>query len=129
MDKKELASNYYKNGYNCAQAVVLAFQPEMGMEKDTLAKLSMGFGGGVARLQNVCGAVLGMVTVLSYLKSTNDKLETYNFIQGACKQFEQKVSSIICKQIKEGQDQQSIKYTCADLCGIAAQITQEYLNK
>ncbi|MBQ3596512.1 MAG: C_GCAxxG_C_C family protein [Clostridia bacterium] len=129
MDKSQIASKYYQDGNNCAQAVVLAFQQEMSMDQTTLKKLALGFGGGVARLQNACGAVLGMVMVLSYLKGTDDKLASYEFIRGACKEFEEKVGSIICKNIKQIQQENAQFYNCADVCGIAAKITQDYLAK
>ena len=76
MTKGQIAKENFESGMNCSQSVVLAFKDEMGLSEEQLKKLSIGFGGGIARQRQVCGAVCGMTMVLSYLKSDgNDKLE------------------------------------------------------
>ena len=142
MSKGDLAKDNFLSGLNCAQSVVLAFQKEMNMDEDTLKKLSIGFGGGVARQRNVCGAVLGMTMVLSYLKSNGqDRVSIYKLIQDACAEFKAEVGSIICADLLDGEtlkDKSSIpekrtesyyhKRPCAELCLIAANIVEKYLN-
>lgn len=142
MTKGEIAKANFMTGLNCCQSVVLAFKDEMGMDETTLKKLSIGYGGGVARLRNVCGAVLGMTMVLSYLKSDGeDKLKIYAFIQQACKEFSDEVGSIICAELLDGEtlkdksavpEERTEKYyqkrPCADLCVLAADITEKYLK-
>lgn len=54
MDKAEMAQANFLKGYNCAQSVLLAFAPECGLSEETAAKLASSFGGGVARLREVC---------------------------------------------------------------------------
>ncbi len=56
----EAAEENFRKGYNCAQAVFLAFQDLYEMDEITAAKLSSSFGGGMGRLREVCGAVSGM---------------------------------------------------------------------
>ena len=63
MSKREIGQNYHLKGYNCAQAVALAFKEEIGLDEQTIAKTISGFGGGFGRLKEVCGAVSGMVFV------------------------------------------------------------------
>ena len=64
MTHAEKARNYFLDGYNCAQAVLLAFADDFGLEKNTAVMLSSSFGGGMGRLREVCGAVSGMFMVL-----------------------------------------------------------------
>ena len=64
MTKAQTAHKYFKDGYNCCQAVALAFCDELGMDKETVLKLASSFGGGIGRLREVCGAVSGMCMVL-----------------------------------------------------------------
>ena len=45
----------FKNGYNCAQAVLLAFSDELEIDEKTLALISSSFGGGMGRMREVCG--------------------------------------------------------------------------
>ena len=87
MDKGQTAKQLFLTGLNCAQSVVLAFKDELNIDTLTLQKLSIGFGGGVGRQRQVCGAVLGMTMVLSYLKSNgSDRGAIYKIIQDACVQ-------------------------------------------
>ena len=48
------AEEYFKEGYNCTQAVVLAFSDLHGMDAKAAARLSSSFGGGMGRLREVC---------------------------------------------------------------------------
>ena len=40
MTHGEKAKAYFEQGYNCAQAVTLAFAEEMGLDKDSAAKMA-----------------------------------------------------------------------------------------
>ena len=142
MNKGELAIQNFKSGLNCAQSVVLAFSDEMEMAEDKLKKLSIGYGGGVGRQREVCGAVLGMTMVLSYLLSDGkDKLSIYSIIQSACAEFKNEVGSIVCRELLDGEtlkdksakpEERTEAYykkrPCAELCKIAAEITQKYIR-
>ena len=143
MNKSDLAVQNFKEGLNCAQSVVLAFKEELQLDEATLKKLSIGYGGGVGRQREVCGAVLGMTMVLSYLLSDGiDKLSIYSIIQAACKEFKSEVGSIICRELLDGEtlkDKSAVpeerteayykKRPCAELCAIAAKITEKYIKE
>ncbi|MDL2238068.1 C-GCAxxG-C-C family protein, partial [Christensenellaceae bacterium OttesenSCG-928-K19] len=62
-DRSVQAEAYFKEGYNCAQAVALAYADEMGMTHEQIAMLASPFGGGMGRMREVCGAVSGMFLV------------------------------------------------------------------
>ena len=55
----------FLKGYNCSQSVVAAFAPQLGLTEETALRLSAGFGAGIGRMREVCGAFCGVVTVLS----------------------------------------------------------------
>ena len=57
--RSAIATEKFLAGYNCAQAVLYAFCDELGFDKDTALRLACGFGAGMARKQEVCGAVTG----------------------------------------------------------------------
>ena len=61
------AEENFVNGYNCTQAVFLAFSDLYQMDMATAARLSSSFGGGMGRLREVCGAVSGMFLVAGML--------------------------------------------------------------
>ena len=105
MTKGEKAQALFLEGYNCAQAVFGAFCEDLGLEFETAMKLSSGFGGGMGRLREVCGAVSGMFMVFDmkhgYTSPTDiaAKKELYSHIQSLAKEFEIENGSIICKEL------------------------------
>ncbi|MBQ1846540.1 MAG: C_GCAxxG_C_C family protein, partial [Clostridia bacterium] len=67
MKRSELAGEYFTEGYNCSQAVALAFADLCDIGKDQFLKIASSFGGGMGRLREVCGAVSGMFIVAGLL--------------------------------------------------------------
>ena len=142
MNKGQIAFDNFKTGLNCAQAVVLAFKDELGLDEATLKKFSIGFGGGLGRQRLTCGAVSGMCMVLSALLSDgNDKMAIYQIIQNACAEFKEKAGSIICKDLLDAQsgvetnpkpEARTAEYykkrPCSDLCYLAGEITEKFLK-
>ena len=61
------AEELFREGYNCSQSVLLAFADLTGADEALLGKLSIGLGGGVGRLREVCGAVSGMAMVAGFI--------------------------------------------------------------
>ena len=105
MTHEELALQYFTNGANCAQAVVMAFHKELGMDEKTAARLASSFGGGIGRLREVCGAVSGMMMVYGYLKGYDDlndpdaKKAHYENVQALANAFRTENGSIICREL------------------------------
>ena len=101
----EKACNNFKNGYNCAQSVLLAFASQIGLTDDIALRLASSFGGGMGRLREVCGAVSAMFMIAGILKGytspNNDtvKSEHYKLIQELGESFKTKCGSIICREI------------------------------
>ena len=72
MDHAEKARQLFLEGYNCAQAVVCAFEDMTGLDRETSARLASSFGGGMGRLREVCGTVSGALLVLGLLCGYSD---------------------------------------------------------
>lgn len=99
---------FREGGYNCCQAVVLAFSDicaQLGIGEDTLAVLSSGFGGGMARMREVCGTVSGMTFiagVISPATNPSDRTErtaNYALVQELAAAFRAANGSIICRDL------------------------------
>ena len=105
MDREYYAAKLFVEGYNCAQAVVMAFADVIGMDEKLCAKLSSSFGGGMGRMREVCGAVSGMLMVAGLLygydsKDDDDaKKEHYVLVQELAGQFREEVGNIVCREI------------------------------
>lgn len=106
LSRGEAAEKYFREGYNCSQAVVLSFSDILGVDKDSLLRIASSFGGGMGRLREVCGAFSGAMIVLGLL-SGYDTPETgkvkaghYANIQEFAKLFEENNGgSIVCREL------------------------------
>ena len=105
MDHGMKAAELFLSGYNCAQAVAVAFCDVTGLEEKFTAKMVSSFGGGMGRLREVCGAVSGMFFVLSYLYGYDTpgdddrKKELYTQVQELAAGFQAECGSIVCREI------------------------------
>lgn len=95
-DKVGKAVETFRSGYNCAQAVVMTFAKELNFDESQASALAVGFGGGMGRMQEKCGAVTGAFMVLGMYNSKihadnlSRKMESYAMIQ----KFDDKFKSI-----------------------------------
>ena len=104
MTRAEHAAELFANGYNCAQAVAIAFCDLTGFSKEQIAKMLAPFGGGFGRLREVCGAVSGMTFVYGCLygyeaPNPEAQMKVYETEQALAAQFKEKAGSIICREI------------------------------
>ena len=105
MDHGMKAMELFVDGYNCAQAVAVAFCDITGLDEKATARMVSPYGGGMGRLREVCGAVSGMLFVLGYLYGYDNadadetKKELYARVQGLAGQFREKCGSIICREL------------------------------
>ena len=58
MDKKETAVQYKHSGYNCCQAVLMAYQEELGLSEEMIKKLGASYGVGMGCMGATCGATV-----------------------------------------------------------------------
>lgn len=104
-DHARLAHENFKRGYNCAQAVAIAFADEMGMSETELAKLASSFGGGMGKMREVCGAVSGALLVYGALRGNSDpedgeaKKQHYARVQEFAARFKAEHETIICREL------------------------------
>ena len=63
MSKADDALKFHEN-YNCAQSVVAAYAADYGLDLEKALSMAVGFGGGMGRTQETCGAVTGAIMVL-----------------------------------------------------------------
>jgi C_GCAxxG_C_C family probable redox protein len=108
-DKGQLAVDKFVEGYNCAQSVVFAFHDECGLGEDEALRISGGFGGGMGRKQEVCGAVTGGIMILGLRREravrgspvTEDlHRATREFMEG----FAARHGSYLCRDLLSGHD-------------------------
>ena len=138
------AAELFLNGYNCAQAVAVAFCDVTGLEEKFAAKMASSFGGGMGRMREVCGAVSGMLMVLGLLYGYDDpgenvgKKQLYADVQALAGKFREEVGSIICRDILKNPPSDPnptprtaefyAKRPCARMVVTAAQLMDEFIE-
>ncbi len=102
MNRSEQAKELFLSGYNCAQSVVLSFADDLKFSKELAQKMAAGFGGGMGKTQETCGAVTGAIMVLGLLKgeevNNNDELKaaSYGAVKDLTRDFVAEYKSTKC---------------------------------
>ena len=147
MSRAERAKELFGQGYACSQAVALAFNDILGVNKEEITRLTLPFGGGIGRLRLTCGAVSGMAVVIGLLYATADnspenKKKVYAITQELAGKFKEENGSLICADLLTGANVQvSVggeaetrtenyykKRPCGDIVYSAARILEEYIQ-
>ena len=134
-ERVEKAGRLFKEGgYNCCQAVVLAYCDLFGMDEKTAAALSSGFGGGMGRMREVCGSVSGMVMLSGMLSPADDpsdkagRTANYALVQEVAGEFRNINGSIICRELL-GLDKKPAEGQASAESPVPSDRTAEYYKK
>lgn len=143
MDRTMYAAKLFADGYNCAQAVAVAFSDVTGLSPELSARITSSFGGGMGRLGEVCGALSGMLAVAGVLYggdgkvSDEKKKEHYATVRELAEQFRAQTGSLLCRELLKNMPEGPVapelaqilqKRPCARLVVIAVQILEEYMQ-
>ena len=147
MDEFTKAQKLFLEGYNCAQSVFTANADRFGIDKDIALKVSMGLGGGVGRLREVCGAFSACAMLVGLMETSTKadkerKEAVYVFVQKLAEEFKAQNGSIICRDLLKLQeddkllpkpDERNSSYyatrPCLRVVGIADKIINEAFSK
>ena len=120
--------------------------PQLGLTEELALRLSSGFGAGIGRMREVCGAFCGVVTVISLVYADpadpQDKSRIYALVQEAAQMYRQRNGgdSIICRELlakagvqpTQGTQAQARtegyyhKRPCPELCRMCADLCVEF---
>lgn len=109
-NKAQIAADKFAEGYNCAQAVAFAFAEDCGISPDMALKAACGFGGGMGRKQEVCGAVTGALLVLGLRRGRGAAdgpavtQELYTDVRAFMDAFAARNGSCLCRELLPGVD-------------------------
>ena len=108
--RSETAVAKFLAGYNCAQAVLYSFCDDLHFDKDTGLRLACGFGAGMARRQEVCGAITGGIIAIGLKHGRGEGQdravteESYRRVQELMASFETKHGTCNCRVLLKGCD-------------------------
>lgn len=139
------AGQLFNEGYNCAQSVFMAYADLVGIDGKTASQISLGFGGGMGRMREVCGAVSGMVLLTGFVcemeggRDAEGKKKNYQLVQTLMKRFEELNGSYICRELlglekkndtptpEKRNEAYYKKRSCRELVQSAAEILEEII--
>jgi C_GCAxxG_C_C family probable redox protein len=135
----------FEEGFNCSQAVCVTYGKQFGVEKDTALRIASGFGGGIGRMGDTCGAVTGAIMVIGLKYGMTEagdkgsKERTIAKVNEFVGQFKNKNNSIICRDllgydISKPEDRKVVsekgltKIACPDFVRDAAELLEKIIE-
>ncbi len=142
-NKVEKSAAYFRDGFNCSQAVFAAFATDFGVAEELALKISTQFGGG-ARKGEMCGAVSGALMVLGLKyghfnrNSPEEKGNAYKKAEEFMNRFMEKNGTVVCREllgydVSKPKDMEKIKeldlfkITCPKMIQCATEIVEQML--
>jgi len=107
MNHQDHAISLFMEGYNCAQSTAAAFADDFGISKETLLKMTAGFGGGIGGLRETCGALSGMVCVAGLhaggypAGDLEAKTRLYDIVKEMNAEFKELFGTTCCRELLE----------------------------
>lgn len=133
--KVQIALAHHSRGYNCAQCVSCAFCDEMGLDEETMFRITEGMGLGMGSMDGTCGAI-GAAAILSGLKNSTANLDrpdskaaSYQTSRRCMDDFKAHNKSVICRDLKgvgtgktlrscDGCIEDAVRIVAVQVCGM-----------
>ena len=103
----------YKREYNCCQAVLMAFAPELGLPQDRLLAMGACFGSGMGSMDETCGALCGAQMAQGMLKYDGHRRMNPQASQLRA-EFEMRCGATKCKDLKGVGTDRGVLCSCED---------------
>jgi C_GCAxxG_C_C family probable redox protein len=146
-EKSEQAVSYFEN-FNCAQSVIAAYGPELGLDPETALRVAGGFGGGMGRLGEVCGAVTGAFMAIGLKRAkvhpeddeSTTKEKAYALVHEFAERFRARHGSILCREllgchigtpegVTQAREEGLFEQVCPKMVESAAEILEQLLEE
>lgn len=122
----------HDKGYNCAQAVACTYCDLVGIDEETMFKMTEALGAGMGGMEGTCGAVSGACVLAGAKRSTGNlekpdsKAASYQLSKEIVKQFREQNESVVCRELK-GVGTGKVLRPCADCIKDAARLAESIL--
>jgi C_GCAxxG_C_C family probable redox protein len=146
LSKVEQAVQAFDNGdgFSCAQAILSTYAGQFDVDREMALKIATGFGGGMGRMGETCGAVsasfmlFGLRSGRTTVEDKQAKEDTYNLVLEFVRRFKEHNGTIVCKELlghdistPEGREAANESGAYAEICPKlvrnAAEILEELL--
>jgi len=144
VNKVEVAVRMFDQEFSCSQSVFGAFADPADMSRETALRVAAGFGGGLARTGETCGAITGAVMALGLrhcgvpAEDPLAKQHAYPPVQEFLARFKARHGSIVCRELlgcdlgtpeglQSAREQDLFKSRCPAFVKTAAEILEDLL--
>lgn len=145
MGKAETAVSLFREEFNCSQAILATFGPQNKLDCELALKIATPFGGGIARMGDLCGAVTGAIMVIGLStgmggdKDFSKKDRAYHLANQFIERFNEKNKSFRCRELtgcdwntpegkQSAKERDVINTICVKLVRDAAEILESMLD-
>ena len=124
-----LSVEHFADGFNCAEAVLLGVTEALGYSGEALPMVATGFGAGIARHGEICGAVTGAVMAIGLFQGRRrpedqgSRDRTYATVDTVLNGFCELHGALSCRELigcdlrtEEGRKRAAELRTHQDLC-------------
>ena len=132
VDRVNTAKSLFESGYNCAQAVFLAFADLYNVPQNIAKNITMSLGRGMGGLKQTCGAVTALF-LLAGLENADENLSnrenvssTYALIKKLSEKLVEQNGDIMCGKLLELNKVK--RRTCSNIVEETARIWNDYLE-
>jgi C_GCAxxG_C_C family probable redox protein len=129
------AGNYFKEGYNCTESIVMTFREELDPDlSPKILKLFTGFGSGLGEAGCLCGALTGSVVALNMLAGRTDLSQSrdsaYELAQEFHDRFQERFGATCCRILNQHPfETKEHLTTCLKITGNTAKLLMEFLQE
>lgn len=122
----------HDKGYNCAQAVACTYCDLVGVDEETMFKMTEALGLGMGGMEGTCGAVTGACVLAGMKRSTGNlekpdsKAESYKLSRRIVREFADQNQSVVCRELK-GVETGKVLRSCQDCIQDAARLAEKVL--
>ena len=105
MTKTDDAQRCFLRRFTCSAAVFSTFSEELGLDPDIAKKIACGFGAGISKTGNICGAVSGAIMVIGLKYGKTDASDdvatekTRALVRQFIHEFTEKNGSVNCTEL------------------------------
>lgn len=134
IEARNMAGEYFRNGYNCAESIFLAFRDWLGLDVSReMVRAFTGFGGGLGHAGCMCGALTGSAAVLGLLRGRTDAGESrdqaYALSREFHDRFESNFNNTCCRGLNPYPfDSKEHLRNCIKITGNTARLLADFLN-
>ena len=123
--RAEKAVEFKHTKCNCAQAVLMAFQAELGKSEEELQALGSGFGGGMGCMEATCGALCGATIAMGLLNKS--EMPTKMIAKEMLQDFKAAAGATICGDLK-GIKTKQVLCSCDDCVRYAVAALEKHMD-